>query len=201
MSRNMIPPATPQQSIKKCVWRKLIAFAPAAWAPIVTSKPAYTFIPSALPSIMRAKGLTSFTGWTNPRGVLVRKKEQRCKSCGTMTSGPLGGFSSTRGLVFPKEEDDGWFDSATVGSPRVHRCEPMLGKCIRPIDTHPEDVSRNRVAGRTGEHHPAAAAHPLFSPPVDLRLFGCHGSLLIYYFASLLVMLMYLKYSKLCPTK
>lgn len=29
--------------------------------------------------------------------------------------------SSRRGLVFPTEVEDGWFDSATVGSPRVHR--------------------------------------------------------------------------------
>lgn len=153
MIMNMIPPSTPQQSIKKCIRRTLIAFAAAAWAPIVTSKPAYTFVPSALPSTTRAKGLTSFTGWANPRGVLVRKKEQRCKSCVMMTSGPLGGFSSTRGLVFPKEAEDGWFDNASVGSPRVHRCEPMLGKCMRPIDTYVEDVPRNRVAGRTGEHN------------------------------------------------
>lgn len=55
--------------------------------------------------------------------------------------------------MFPKEEDDGWFDSATVGSPRVHRCERVLGKCVRPIDTHPEDVPRNRVAVRTGERN------------------------------------------------
>lgn len=31
--------------------------------------------------------------------------------------------TSKRGLVFPTEIEDGWFDSATVGSPRVHRCK------------------------------------------------------------------------------
>lgn len=31
--------------------------------------------------------------------------------------------ASKQGLVFPTEIQDGWFDSATVGSPRVHRCK------------------------------------------------------------------------------
>eukprot|EP00904_Undaria_pinnatifida_P003951 jgi/Undpi1/13557/HiC_scaffold_8.g03216.m1 len=30
-------------------------------------------------------------------------------------------YESSRGLVFPTEREEGWFDSATVGSPRVHR--------------------------------------------------------------------------------
>lgn len=38
--------------------------------------------------------------------------------------------SSRRGLVFPTEVEDGWFDSATVGSPRVHRCKTCL-RCLR----------------------------------------------------------------------
>lgn len=36
---------------------------------------------------------------------------------------PMGEYTSSRGLVFPTDKEEGWFDSATVGSPRVHRCE------------------------------------------------------------------------------
>lgn len=45
-----------------------------------------------------------------------------------MASPPIGEYTSTRGLVFPTDREEGWFDSATVGSPRVHRCERDLGR-------------------------------------------------------------------------
>ncbi|CAM9465141.1 unnamed protein product [Ectocarpus sp. 4 AP-2014] len=32
-----------------------------------------------------------------------------------------GEYPSRRGLVFPTDKEEGWFDSASVGSPRVHR--------------------------------------------------------------------------------
>lgn len=39
------------------------------------------------------------------------------------SSSPMEEYTSRRGLVFPTDKEEGWFDSATVGSPRVHRCE------------------------------------------------------------------------------
>lgn len=39
------------------------------------------------------------------------------------SSSSMGEYTSSRGLVFPTDREEGWFDSATVGSPRVHRCE------------------------------------------------------------------------------
>lgn len=41
-----------------------------------------------------------------------------------MSSSVPGGYESSRGrIVFPTEKEEGWFDTASVGSPRVHRCE------------------------------------------------------------------------------
>lgn len=48
-----------------------------------------------------------------------------------MASSIPGSYESSRGLVFPTEREEGWFDTATVGSPRVHRCECHESQVIR----------------------------------------------------------------------
>ena len=139
MNADMIP----TRKTKNERWRALVAFAPAAWALAVfaceaTSEPACTFIKHPPLSTTGRNGASGFAeravnsrsvfgrrtlrqteGRRNKRRAWCRCDESRVK----MASGSLGESSSSRGLVFPTDMEAGWFDSATVGSPRVHRCE------------------------------------------------------------------------------
>lgn len=95
---------------------------------------AHAFIPStawytSLPRssvFARGTGAASVSSQISlsPRQYAARSSGRRAGACqGVLAMSSVGGYASSRGLVFPTEIEEGWFDSATVGAPRVHRCE------------------------------------------------------------------------------
>lgn len=114
-------------------WDAVLAFATIAMACIscVNNRVSAFVSTSAVRSPLTASsaGASATTRWDPSRVGWLNRAMRAPVSClraqGGSGCGPLF-VASQRGLVFPMEIEEGWFDSATVGSPRVHRCKREL---------------------------------------------------------------------------